>query len=274
MDIVFGRQKEDTTNLEKKSENNILKNDAKKQEKEGNLKINLNENIQSITSILFTIIIFIALILLIFVLYNNYIKKEKEVVCKKEEVCTEYIKKDYKIKEESIKNYLFKIRGVIYNINDFNIKKITNANYLDFATYFIWNTESDYLICDNTVDNNCLITKKEITKNELNNYFKEYLNLNEIKITFNKEFTNEDKIRIYENDDKVILTFSEFEYETLKHDIVDIRIDEDKIYVIFALSKKIDASENYMYVGYKNLELKYQNKTFIIQNIKTSLNQN
>ena len=235
-------------------------------------KLNLNEHIQTFISILFTIIIFIALILLIVVLYNNYLKKDEKIECDELEVCKSYIKKDYGIKEEEVSNFTKNLRGIIYNIEKFDNEKVTNTVLLNLATYFIWGSEGEYLLCDNTLDPNCLVTKKEMDFIELEKYFKKYLNSEEVKLEFNNNFQEDDETRIYQIDNKVILTFSEFEYETLKHDIIDIEIDEDEVKVIFALSKRIPNTELYSYVGYKNLELKYIDNRFVIKNIKTSLN--
>ena len=62
-------------------------------------------------------------------------------------------------------------------------------------------------------------------------------------------------------------------YQTLRHDFVDIQIKEDKIKVIFALSSQISENE-YTYKGYKNIYLKYQNKSFVIERIETNLLDN
>lgn len=256
-------------NIKEETKEDInLKKDKTQEES----KLNLNEHIQTFISILFTIIIFIALILLIVVLYNNYLKKDEKIECDELEVCQNYIKKDYGIKEEEVSNFTKNLRGIIYNIEKFDNEKVTNTDLLNLATYFIWGSEGEYLLCDNTLDPNCLVTKKEMDFIELEKYFKKYLNSEEVKLEFNNNFQEDDETRIYQIDNKVILTFSEFEYETLKHDIIDIEIDEDEVKVIFALSKRIPNTELYSYVGYKNLELKYIDNRFVIKNIKTSLN--
>ena len=76
----------------------------------------VNDHIQSFVSILFTIIIFIALILLIFVLYNNYLKEDKNLECDTATVCQDYIKKDYGLKEEDVLNFIKDSRSFLYNI--------------------------------------------------------------------------------------------------------------------------------------------------------------
>lgn len=262
----------DLVNKDDLNKTEIKKNLNFKIEKiEEKSKINLNEHIQTVISILFTIIIFIALILLIMVLYNNYFKKEEKIECDELEVCKSYIKKDYGIKEEEVSNFIKNLRGIIYNIDNFDNKIVENTDLLNFATYFIWGSEGEYLICDHNTDSNCLVSKKEMEFPELKGYFQKYLDIKDVKIDFNSNFQEEDKTRIYQLDNKVIVSFKEFEYETLKHDIVDIRIDEDKVSIIFALSKRISGSDFYSYTGYKNLELKYNDKRFIIDNIETSL---
>ena len=237
--------------------------------KKRNNYLNLNEHIQSIVSILFTIIIFIALILLISVLYNNYLKKDDDS-CNTLEVCQEYIKKDYEISNESVNKFIRDTRVIIYNISSFNINSYDNDKLLLLATYFIWGSDSEYLVCDIEIDSNCLATKKEMEFNSLKKYFKKYLNISDLNIKFKDNFTNDDKIRLYLQDKNVILTFKEFEYETPKHDIVDIKVDEDEVDVIFAISRKID--NYYAYIGYKKLKLRYIENNFVIEEIVTNLN--
>lgn len=233
-------------------------------------KFNINDHIQTFVSILLTIIIIIALVILGFVIYNNYLKKDDNSSCDVDEVCKDFIKKDYNIEEVDVLEFLKNTRGIIYNIDNFNIDKITNDDYLNFATYFIWNSSLDYQVCNNDIDPICLVTKKELDFNALKEYFKKYLNISEVNIIFDTEFGNEE-IRIYKNQDKVILTFGEFEYQTAKHDVIDVNIDEDKIKVIFALTNK-NTDETYSYVGYKKVSLKYVDEKFIIEKIETSLN--
>lgn len=239
-----------------------------------NKKFNINNYVQNIVSILLTIIIFIAFIMIILVLYNNYFKKETKDnnKCDVKEVCSMYIKEDYKITSDDVKNFLYEIRGVIYNIDSFDNNNILNEDYLNFALYFIWNNNSEYLLCsDDLEDSNCLITKKEVSKNDLNSYFLKYLNISNPIITFDNNFSLNDEIRLYEYNEKIVLSFDEFEYTSFKHDIVDITIDSSLINVIFVLSKKLD-NDNYSYVGYKKVKLEYLNNNFIIKKIETIYN--
>ena len=92
-----------------------------------------------------------------------------------------------------------------------------------------------------------------------------------VDIKYNTDYKDDDKTRLYIDNDKVVLTFSEFEYQTLTHNIVDIDIKEDKVNVTFALEELVPNTNIYKYVGYKTLELKYHDKNFSIENIKTSL---
>ena len=193
---------------------------------------NIHEKIQSFISILFTIIVFILLIFLIIVIYNNYLKPKNKI--NKNEVCKEYIKKDYKIDKESIENYIKNNRHIIYNLNKYNVNEITDEDILEIAKYIIWNDSSDYIMCDE--DEKCLVTKKEIYYQDLINILKNIVNKENIYLDFSLE-QNKD-IYLYQKDNKVILTFNEFEYETLKHDLIDIIIDEDNITIYFGLSKK------------------------------------
>lgn len=263
----------DLVNYNEEKKDNIKKPELKKDNQKNNFeekKFNLNDHIQTFISILFSIVIFLALVMLIFVLYNNYIKKDNGN-CSVEEVCKDLIKKDYNIKEDDVIAFLMNLRGVVYNIENFNKGKVDNNVYLNLATYLIWNMDTEYELCNNTEDLNCLVTKKEKNKNELIQDFYKYFNLKDINLIFYDDYNDNDEIRIYEKEDNVVLTFSEFEYQTLKHDLIDIRIAEDKINVLFALSEKIIDSEDYKYVGYKDIELKYIDNRFIIENIETSL---
>ena len=61
------------------------------------------------------------------------------------------------------------------------------------------------------------------------------------------------------------------EYETFKHDIVDIRVEEDNIYIIFALSRRID-DNNFSYIGSKRLNIIVKENKYIIKNIQTYIN--
>ena len=87
----LNKDQEKPEGLEEKKEGTDPLVDFQKQGeiKEEDLKkqISLNERIQTLTSIFFTIVIFIALLLLIFVLYNNYLKKENSKKIDVNEVC-------------------------------------------------------------------------------------------------------------------------------------------------------------------------------------------
>lgn len=234
------------------------------------IKDNYNEKIQSFISILFTIIIFFAFILLIIVLYNNYFKTNKNdnINIDKEELCKEYIKKDYGIKDEDIKEFIKENRGLIYNIKNFDSLNITNEDLIDFATYFIWSSEGEYLTCEN--DDFCLVSYKKMELNALKQEFKKYLDIKDLTLLFPDEFKSQDDIRMYQVNDEVILTFNEFLYQTLRHEIIDILIDEDNVKIIFALTNQINDT-TYNYQGYKTLNLKYKDKRFVITELKTSL---
>lgn len=230
---------------------------------------NINEHIQSFVSLLFTVIIFLAFILLIIVLYNNYLKKDNNK-CDVSKVCQDYIEKDYNISRDLITKFIKDTRVILYNIDSFDINNYNNDNLLNLATYFIWGNNSEYLECNKENDNNCLVTKKEIDLSTLKKYFKKYLNIKKLDIKFNNSFQDDDSIRLYLQNDKVILTFQEFEYETPKHDIVDINVSEDEINIIFALSKKMDTYCSY--IGYKKIKLRYIDEYFVIEKIDTTLN--
>lgn len=103
---------------------------------------NINEQIQSFVSILFTVIIFAALVLLIVVLYNNYFKKEKEIDYNK--VCSDFIEKDYGITGDMITNFVRNGRAIIYNYDNFEKSKLTNDDLIKFASYFIWSEDLEY----------------------------------------------------------------------------------------------------------------------------------
>ena len=239
-----------------------------KTEEHGSIKNedNINEKIQSFISILFTIIVFILLILIIFIIYDKYIKKDN---INYQEICKDYIKKDYNISEDDILNYIKNNRNIIYNIDKFDKNKIDNNDILNFIKYIIWDSNVEYGYCE-IDEENCLDTKKEITIDELEKKLNEYITINFNKIIWPTTFTDDDTIRLYLKEDKIILTFKRMEFETLKHDIVDIQIDENKIEVIYALSGKIN--NTYSYIGYKKLNLDYLNEKFIIEKIETSLN--
>lgn len=230
-------------------------------EKKLKIKNNINDNIQSFISILFTIIIFLALILLTITLYKNNFSNNNS--CDKEKVCKEYIKKDYNINKEEVINFIKLNRGIFYNLNVF---KNTKNDLNKFITYYIWSLDSEYLECD---DDFCLSTKKEILKEDLNKAINNYLGETKT-FEFSDNFKDEDEIRLYQTNDKVILTFKEFSYQSYKHDFIDVLINEDSIRVILALSELKD--NNYTYIGYKNIYLKYKDKRFIIDSIETKLN--
>ena len=229
-------------------------------------KADINDQIQSAVSILFTIVIFALILVLIFVLYNNFLKKDEETP--KEEVCSEYIKKDYDINIDDVREFIIDNRYIIYNINEFDNTKIDTNTINNFSKFIIWNSDSEYSEC---VDNEyCLDTKKEIDYNTLKNELLKFFDLNSLNLVFDYNFTDDDTTRLFLNNDKVILTFKNMEYETFKHDIVDIRVDEDNIYIIFALSKRFNES-NFSYVGSKKLNLLYKDNKFVIKSIETSV---
>ena len=250
-------------NLRQESVNLEFKNNKKE---EVVIVDNIHEKIQSFISILFTIIVFILLIFLIIVIYNNYLKPKN---INKEEVCKEFIKKDYNIDKESINNYIKDNRYILYNLDSFDKNNITSIDILEFTKYIIWNSEIDYQLCDE--DERCLVTKKEMDYDELIDKLKIFIDKDKINLDYTKQ-DNQD-IYLYQQDNKVILTFNEFNYETLKHEIVDILIDENYITIYFALSKNISNSDYYNYVGSKKVLLKYENNKFILEKIENNLNK-
>ena len=256
----------DGVNLVKKEKIDLVKkNDNIKKDDETKNKT-VNDIIQNTVSILFTIVIFILILVLIFVLYNKFLKKEE---INKEEVCSEYIKKDINIKEEDIINYIIGNRYIIYNINEFDSSKIDSKTINEFAKYIIWNSDSEYSVCQ---DNDyCLDTKKEIDYDSLKEQLEYFFNLNSFNFVFNYEFKDDDVTRLFVSNNKVILTFKNMEYETFKHEIVDTRIDENNIYIIFALAKRVE-NDVYSYSGYKKLHMVLENNNIIIKDIKTYLN--
>lgn len=230
-------------------------------------EINIHEKIQSFISILFTIIVFILLLFLIMVIYNNYLKPKKEIDV--EEVCKDYIKKDYNIKEESILNYIKEKRSILYNLDNFDREHLTNENLLTISKFIIWDSSSDYELCDE--EEICLVTKKEIAYEELMEQIKEFLKKE--NLTLDLTIEQNDKIRLYQRDDKVVLTFSEFEFESLKHEMVDILVEEDMITVYFALSEKIPNTNYYNYVGSKKMILRYQDNQFVLSKMETNIKE-
>ncbi len=251
----------------KKEEKNDIQKESVKEDKEEVKSANIYDQIQSFVSILFTIIIFLAIILLIFILYNNYFKK-KDINLDK--VCSDYIEKDYGITKEMVENFVKNGRAIIYNYDKFSKKNLTNDDLIKFASFFIWSQDVEYSVCDDS-DEKCLVSKMEMDINTLNANFKNYLDIDDINIKYNTEYNEDDKTRLYKEGNKVVLTFSEFEYQTLTHNIVDIDIKEDKVYVTFALEELVPNTNIYKYAGYKTLELKYHDNNFSIENIKTSL---
>ena len=269
-------KEENSLNEEKMQDVKLLSEEEKsKEEEQENLNTNLpknktvNDHIQSFVSILFTIIIFVALILLIFVLYNNYLKEDKNLECDTATVCQDYIKKDYGLKEEDVLNFIKDSRSFLYNIYQIDTNNLKNNDLIQFATYYIWGLEGDYILCEEG-EENCLVSKKEISFTDLKTAFKKYLNIDNLNITFNSNFQENDRVRLFLRDDTVVLTFSEFSYQTLKHDVVDVRIDSDEVTVIFALSRRFDET-NYSYTGSKKMILKYVDNRFVIQEITTNL---
>ena len=267
-------KKKEEIKKEKEPKENLVTEEVKEEkieaneEKKDDIKTsNINEQIQSFVSILFTIIIFLAIILLIFILYNNYFKKKNVNLDK---VCSEYIEKDYGITNEMVNNFVKNGRAIIYNYDNFSKKELSNDDLIKFASFFIWSQDLEYSVC-NEDDDKCLVSKMEMDKDTLKANFKNYLNIDNVDIKYNTDYKDDDKTRLYEENNKVILTFSEFEYQTLTHNIVDIDIKEDKVYVTFALEELVPNTNIYKYVGYKTLELKYHDKNFSIENIKTSL---
>ena len=252
-----------------KKKTNYKNNDLVKKKKNKKIvkKETTNDKIQSVVSILFTVIIIILLIILVFVLYNRYFKKQDKINV--EEVCSDYIKKDYNISEESIINYIKDNRHIIYNIDLYDSNNIEHDIINLFSKYIIWNSDSEYQECLN--EEYCLDTKKEMEFNDLTNELLKYFNLDYLNVTFDYNFTDSDTTRLYIKENKVILTFKNMQYETLKHDIIDINIDSNKVNIIFALSKKID--NNYIYIGSKRISLEYNDITndFNLKNIITKL---
>ena len=240
----------------------------KKTKKEVEVKPSFHEKLQSFISILFTIVIFILLIFLIFVIYNNYLKPKMKI--NKEEVCEEYIKKDYNIKKENVLNFINNKRHILYNINKFNRDDIKNEDILNMAKFIIWNQEGEYIRCEG--EDKCLVTKKEMYYNDIITELDNFLQIDDLSLYIPDD--ENDKIRLYENEDKVVLTFSEFEYETLKHDVVDITVDEDIINIYYALSEKVPNTDYYNYVGSKKIIIKYLSSTeFYLESVETNIKE-
>ena len=227
---------------------------------------NFFNSIQNFISIIFTIIIFIALILLILVLYNNYFKKEQEKDYDVLEICKDYIEKDYGITDELVEKFIKFNRGIFYSLDNFNNINLTSTDLNNFIIYYIWNLEGEYIECGEE-EANCLVSKKEITYDELEKALNNYLNIKEFKLNFDTAYSDSDNIRLYQENNKIILTFSEFTFKTYKHDLIDITIDEDNVKVVMALSNQIN--DHYSYIGSKIIELQYINKNFVIKDIRS-----
>lgn len=257
----FEKQEDEIKNDKNITENSNLVNEKNSDLKKEKVNLNVNEKIQSFISILFTIIIFLALILLIITLYKNNFSNNNNS-CDKEKVCQEYIKKDYNINTEEVIKFIKLNRGIFYTMQEFDNKTDLNT----FITYYIWSREGEYLECND--DSNCLVTKKEIDETELLKAIKTYLNKDLKTLSFNTDFKDTDNIRLYKNNEKIVLTFKEFIYESLRHEIINTIVDENNIKVYLALLKNDNG--NYDYVGYKEINLKYFNNNYIIESIKTN----
>ena len=146
-------------------------------------------------------------------------------------------------------------------------KKVNELERLDYEMNDYYFDACEYLECD---DDFCLSTKKEILKEDLNKAINNYLGKETKTFEFSDNFKDEDEMRLYQTNDKVILTFKEFSYQSYKHDFIDVLVNEDSIRVILALSELKE--NNYTYIGYKNIYLKYKDKRFIIDSIETKLN--
>ena len=224
-----------------------------------------HENLQSFVSILFTVVIFVLLIFLIFVIYNNYLKPKENI--NKQELCDEYIKKDYHINKEKVLDFIKNNRHILYNIDSFNRDNFTNNDLLNISKFIIWNKEGEYIPCNG--EDKCLVTKKEMNRDDVLFELSNLLQVDDLYLNILEDFN--DKIRLYENNDNIVLTFSEFTYETLKHDVIDIVIDENTIKVYCALSERISNSDYYNYVGSKKIVLKYLNQNkFYLETIETN----
>ena len=190
----------------------------------------------------------------------------------KKEVCEEYIKKDYKINKENVLTFIRNNRHIIYNINSFDRDNIHNEDILNMAKFIIWNNEGEYIRCSEEDNEKCLVTKKEMYYSNIMSDLDNFLQMDDLSLTIPDDF--DDKIRLYEQDGKLVLTFSEFAYETYKHDVVDIIVDEDVINIYYALSERIPNSDYYNYVGNKIITLKYLNKdTFYLEKVVTNIKE-
>ena len=131
-------------NIKNKQKN---KSEIELVKKKNNKMSEINDKIQSTVSVFYTIIIFVMIIILLFVVYNQFLKKKEKINIEK--VCSDYIKKNYDIKENDIINYIRDNRHIIYNIDTFNIKNINSETINNFTKYIIWNNETDYTLCEN-----------------------------------------------------------------------------------------------------------------------------
>jgi len=244
----------------KKKKRNYSKKNIELVKKNNKIK-RINDRIQSVTSIIYTIIIIVLFIFLIFVIYQKFFKPKEEI--NKEEVCSDFIKKDYHIDDNSIIEFIKNNRHIIYNIDKFDRDNINKDTINLFSKFIIWNSDSEYQLCDN--EEFCLDTKKEIEYDELKEKLQNYFTVDYLNLIFNYNFKEDDTTRLYLKDNKVILTFKNMQYETYKHDIVDISIDEENIDIIFALSKK--NNDIYEYIGSKRVRLIYSDDNYIIDNI-------
>ncbi len=271
----FDNAKKNTTK-KTSTKNNAL---TKKNNKTSKVKVepviiekqnDFHEKLQSFISVLFTIVIFVLLIFLIFIIYNNYLKPKMKI--NKEEVCEEYIKKDYKINKDYVLNFIKNNRHIIYNINSFDRDNIRNEDILNMAKFIIWNTDGEYIRCSEEDNEKCLVTKKEMFYSDVISNIDNFLEIDDLSIFVPDDL--DDKIRLYEQDGKIVLTFSEFEYETYKHDVVDIIVDEDTINIYYALSERIPNSDYYNYVGSKIVTLKYLSKdNFYLEKVVSNIKE-
>ena len=224
---------------------------------------NLNDTIQSFTSILFTIIIFIALLLIIFVIYNNYLKPQDNL----QDACKDIYEKDYGITSTMIDNYIINSRVMLYNVENYDKEKIDNQKLTEIATYLIWGSTDKLEMCSDD-EKYCLTTKITMPYKTLLTYFKNYLNISDVDLTIEQEYLEGDTIRLYKDNSNIVLTFSEFEFETLRHNLAYQKIDGDKVTLVFALEAK--NNDTYRYVGSKVVDLKLINKNLTLESIKTT----
>ncbi len=257
--------KKKKTTSSNKTKNN--KEKAKVLEVPNNQK-SLNDTIQSFTSILFTIVIFVALLLIIFVIYNNYLKKDELNL---KEVCSDFIEKDYGITSEMINNYIINSRVMLYNVENYDVKELDNNKIIELATYLIWGSSDEYQLCEED-EEYCLTSKISMPYSTLKTYFKNYLNVSDFDLVIEQEYLDTDTIRLYRDNDNIVLTFGEFEFESLRHNLAYTNIKGDKVTLVFALEKK--TNDNYNYVASKEVNLKLIGKNLVLENIKTTYKEN